>query len=102
MTEDQLNALADIISKKVIAYLDQALDVEMVRPMTPEEFFHANVDAFGNVKHYDQKAVIEKHAAFSECKGCHCSRYVSVDCDNKSASIRSCGRPEERLAFIRS
>ena len=60
MTEDQLNALADIISKKVIAYLDQALDVEVVRPMTAEEFFHSNVDAFGNVKHYDQKAIIEK------------------------------------------
>ena len=68
MTEEQLEKLADLISDKVIKYLDEALDIEAVPvkpfhpvwPMTPQEFFHQEVDAFGNVKHYDKKLIIEK------------------------------------------
>ena len=58
MTEDQLHALADIISKKIIAYLDQQFNMQPIEPMDPEEFFHKSIDAFGNFKRIDKKTMI--------------------------------------------
>lgn len=58
MTEDQLHALADIISKKIIAYLDQQFNMQPIEPMSPEEFFHRSIDGFGNFKKLDKKTMI--------------------------------------------
>ena len=58
MTEDQLHALADIISKKIIAYLDQQFNMQPIEPISPEEFFHRSIDGFGNFKKLDKKTMI--------------------------------------------
>ena len=58
MTEDQLHTLADIISKKIIAYLDQQFNMQPIEPMSPEEFFHRSIDGFGNFKKLDKKTMI--------------------------------------------
>ena len=58
MTEDQLHTLADIISKKIIAYLDQQFNMQPIEPISPEEFFHRSIDGFGNFKKLDKKTMI--------------------------------------------
>ena len=58
MTEDQLHALADIISNKIIAYLDQQFNMQPIEPISPEEFFHRSIDGFGNFKKLDKKTMI--------------------------------------------
>lgn len=64
MTEDQLNQLANLISRRIIEHLDYHLDIEPVkRVMSPEEFFDHQVDAFGNIKNIDRKYLIEQQLA---------------------------------------
>ncbi|MAJ03013.1 MAG: hypothetical protein CMP37_03770 [Rickettsiales bacterium] len=58
MTSDQLNKLADLISDKIITYLDHQFNIEPVKEIGPQEFFHHSLDTFGNIKNIDKKTLI--------------------------------------------
>ena len=49
MTPEQLEQLAELITQKIIDEFDRRI-AEKIQPMTPDEFFHHQVDAFGNIK----------------------------------------------------
>jgi len=57
MTSDQLNKLADLISDKIITYLDHQFNIEPVKEIGPQEFFHHSLDTFGNIKNIDKKRI---------------------------------------------
>ena len=56
MTPDQLELLSDMVADKVFQRVQEYLEtnyknyIASVEPMGPEQFFHKNVDAFGNVR----------------------------------------------------
>jgi len=56
MTPDQFELLSDMIADKVFQRLQEYLEtnykdyIAAAQPLGPEEFFHKNVDAFGNVR----------------------------------------------------
>lgn len=56
MTPDQFELLSDMIADKVFQRVQEYLEtnykdyVASVEPIGPEQFFHKNVDAFGNVR----------------------------------------------------
>lgn len=58
MTSDQLNKLADLISDKIITYLDHQFNIEPIKEIGPQEFFHHSLDTFGNIKNIDKKTLI--------------------------------------------
>jgi len=59
MTPDQLELLSDIVADKIFYkirdyiednYKDYISSFEPIGPLGPEQYFHKNVDAFGNVR----------------------------------------------------
>jgi hypothetical protein len=58
MTSEQLNKLADLISDKIITYLDHQFNIEPIKEIGPQEFFHHSLDTFGNIKNIDKKTLI--------------------------------------------
>ena len=56
MTPDQFELLSDMIADKVFQRVQEYLEtnykdyIASVEPIGPEQFFHKNVDAFGNVR----------------------------------------------------
>ena len=56
MTPDQLELLSDMVADKVFQRVQEYLEdnyrdyIAAAQPLGPEEFFHKNVDAFGNVR----------------------------------------------------
>ena len=50
MTPEQLEELANLITDKILKEFDRRIS-ERFKPMGPEEFFHTEVDGFGNIKH---------------------------------------------------
>ena len=56
MTPDQFELLSDMIADKVFQRLQEYLEtnykdyIAAAQPLGTEEFFHKNVDAFGNVR----------------------------------------------------
>jgi len=58
MTEEQLYKLADLVSEKIIDYLDNQFNMQPIEPMNPEEFFHKSIDSFGNFKKLDKKTML--------------------------------------------
>ena len=57
MTPEQLEQLANLITNKIITEFDKRIS-ERFKPMSPEEFFHHEVDGFGNIKHLSKKDVL--------------------------------------------
>lgn len=63
MTSEQLEQLAELIANKVANRLEKFFEDEEPKikefdPMTPEQFFHTQVDAFGNIKHSSRKDLL--------------------------------------------
>lgn len=55
MTPDQLELLSDMIADKIFTRFREYLEdnkglVQGFEPLGPQEFFHKNVDSFGNVR----------------------------------------------------
>ena len=57
MTPEQLEQLANLITDKVVKEFDKRIS-ERFKPMSPEEFFHHEVDGFGNIKHVSKKDIL--------------------------------------------
>ena len=58
MTSEQLEQLAQLIADKVSDKLEKLFEEEPPAPtwpMSPQEFFHHQVDGFGNIKHLSRK-----------------------------------------------
>ena len=59
MTSEQLEKLAQLIADKVSDKLEKLFEEEPKlqswEPMSPQEFFHHQVDGFGNIKHINRK-----------------------------------------------
>tara|TARA_X000000368_G_scaffold132861_1_gene104197 strand:- start:6226 stop:6555 length:330 start_codon:yes stop_codon:yes gene_type:complete len=57
MTPDQLELLSDMVADKVFKRIQEYLETNYkdyvvgTQPLGPEEYFHKNVDAFGNVSY---------------------------------------------------
>ncbi len=66
MTPDQLELLSDMIADKVFKLVQEYLEANYrdytvsSQEMGPEEFFHKNVDAFGNVSYEPPKPPSKK------------------------------------------
>ena len=61
MTSEQLEKLAQLIADKVTDKLEEIFEEEPPKPswpMTPTEFFHHQVDGFGNIKHVSRKDLL--------------------------------------------
>jgi hypothetical protein len=58
MTSEQLNKLADLISDKIITYLDHQFNIEPIKEIGPQEFFHHSLDTLGFEKNIDKKTLI--------------------------------------------
>ena len=62
MTSDQLEQLAELIANKVADRLEKFFEDDQPPKesptMTPEQFFHTQVDAFGNIKHSSRKDLL--------------------------------------------
>jgi len=48
----------DLISDKIITYLDHQFNIEPIKEIGPQEFFHHSLDTFGNIKNIDKKTLI--------------------------------------------
>lgn len=57
MTPEQLERLAELITQKIINEFDRRI-AEKIQPMTPDEFFHHQVDGFGNIKNISKKQIL--------------------------------------------
>ena len=57
MTPEQLEQLANLITDKILKEFDRRIS-ERFKPMGPEEFFHTEVDGFGNIKHVSKKDIL--------------------------------------------
>lgn len=57
MTPEEIEKIAkqisEIVLKNIIKYFDNSIRVHDA--MTPQEFFHYEVDAFGNIRHPSEK-----------------------------------------------
>ena len=66
MTPDQFELLSDMIADKVFQRVQEYLEtnykdyIAAAQPLGPEEFFHKNVDAFGNVRFEPPKQPTKK------------------------------------------
>ena len=61
MTNEQLEKLAQLIADKVTDKLEELFEEEPPKPswpMSPQEFFHHQVDGFGNIKHITRKELL--------------------------------------------
>ena len=62
MTNKELEKLAQLIADKVSKKLEKLFEEEPApqswEPMSPQEFFHHQVDGFGNIKHIDRKDIL--------------------------------------------
>ena len=62
MTNEQIEKLAQLIADKVTDKLEKIFEAEdqqkMWIPTTPQEFFHHQIDRFGNVKHVSRKDLL--------------------------------------------
>ena len=63
MTNEQLEKLAQLIADKVTDKLEKLFEDEPPiqkswEPMSPQEFFHHQVDGFGNIKHVSRKDLL--------------------------------------------
>lgn len=62
MTNEQLEKLAQLIADKVSDKLEKLFEEEPTaqswEPMSPQEFFHHQVDGFGNIKHINRKDLL--------------------------------------------
>lgn len=62
MTSEQLEKLAQLIADKVSDKLEKLFEeepkVQSWEPMSPQEFFHHQVDGFGNIKHINRKDLL--------------------------------------------
>ena len=63
MTSEQLEQLAELIANKVADRLEKLFEDESQvtkswQPMSPQEFFHHQVDGFGNIKHVSRKDLL--------------------------------------------
>jgi len=62
MTNEELEKLAQIITDKITERLEKIFEDEdqqkMWTPTTPQEFFHHQIDRFGNVKHVSRKDIL--------------------------------------------
>jgi hypothetical protein len=63
MTSEQLEQLAELIANKVADRLEKFFEDEEPKtkefgPMNPEQFFHHQVDGFGNIKHSSRKDLL--------------------------------------------
>jgi len=61
MTSEQLEKLAQLIADKVTDKLEKLFEEEPPAPtwpMSPQEFFHHQVDGFGNIKHFSRKDLL--------------------------------------------
>ena len=62
MTNEQLEKLAQLIADKVTDKLEELFEeepkVQSWGPMSPQEFFHHQVDGFGNIKHITRKELL--------------------------------------------
>ena len=60
MTPNEIDRIAAIIAeqvlKKIIAYFDETTKVW--QPMEPEQFFHHQIDSFGNIKNSNRKDLL--------------------------------------------
>ena len=55
MTSEQLEQLAQLIANKVF---EKMTELPAWEPMTPQDFFHHQVDAFGNIKYSNRKDLL--------------------------------------------
>ena len=60
MTNEQLEKLAEILAEKIIINMTNYFEKTQsaFEPMSPEQFFHHQVDGFGNVKHSSRKDLL--------------------------------------------
>ena len=58
MTPKDLEKLAQLIVDKILKEFDDRLQQDF-NPMTPTEFFKAEVDGFGNIKHPSKKDMLK-------------------------------------------
>ena len=63
MTNEELERLAQLIADKVTDKLEKLFEDEPPaqkswEPMSPQEFFHHQVDGFGNIKHFSRKDLL--------------------------------------------
>ena len=62
MASEQLEKLAQLIADKVSDKLEKLFEEEPKarswEPMSPQEFFHHQVDGFGNIKHINRKDLL--------------------------------------------
>ena len=74
MTPDQLELLSDMIADKVFKRVQEYLEAYYrdytvsAQEMGPEEFFHKNVDAFGNVSYEPPKPPSKKEMLGAQLK----------------------------------
>jgi hypothetical protein len=55
MTNEQLEQLAQLVANKIF---ERMTELPAWEPMTPTEFFHHQVDGFGNIKHVSRKDLL--------------------------------------------
>ena len=62
MTSEQLEHLADLIANKIADKLEKMFEEEPQQkqwhPLTPQDFFHHQVDGFGNIKNVSRKDIL--------------------------------------------
>ena len=62
MTNEELEKLAQLITDKITERLEKIFEDEDQQktwiPTTPQEFFHHQIDRFGNVKHVSRKDLL--------------------------------------------
>lgn len=60
MTNEELEKLAEILAEKIIINITNYFEKTQsaFEPMSPQEFFHHQVDGFGNIKHVSRKELL--------------------------------------------
>ena len=67
MTRKDLEKLAQLVADKILEEFDNRIQQDF-KPMTPKEFFEAEVDGFGNIKHPSKKDMLKAQLIDLEAK----------------------------------
>ena len=68
MTPEDLEKLSQLVADKILLAFDARIQQDF-KPMTPKEFFEAETDGFGNIKHPTKKDMLKAQLIDLDIKG---------------------------------